>query len=72
MNASARPRLARAVFTVFLILFGLSLIVSACVRETKLVARVGGSAPATAKAARRAGRSGRYGACALDGEEGSG
>jgi hypothetical protein len=44
-SASARPRLARAFLSIVLILFGVTLAVSACVRQTKTASEAGGQAP---------------------------
>ncbi|HZB31989.1 MAG TPA: hypothetical protein VE465_17665 [Streptosporangiaceae bacterium] len=46
-SASARPRLARAALSIVLLLFGVALAVSACVRQTKVVGQEGGRAPAS-------------------------
>jgi hypothetical protein len=46
MKTSARPRLARALLSIVLILFGVALAVSACVRQTEKASQAGGQAPA--------------------------
>lgn len=46
MKASVRPRLARAFFTIVLILLGTALAVTACVRQTRAVGAAGRPAPA--------------------------
>jgi hypothetical protein len=45
MKASARPRLARAFLSIVLILFGVALAVSACVRQTKTAGQAGEQTP---------------------------
>jgi hypothetical protein len=47
MKATARPRLARAFLSITLILLGVSLAVSACVRQTKTASQAGEQAPAS-------------------------
>jgi hypothetical protein len=47
-SASVRPRLARAFLSIVLILLGVTLAVSACVRQTKTASESGGQAPASA------------------------
>jgi hypothetical protein len=51
MKTSARPHLARAFLTILLILFGVALAVSSCVRETRTAGQAGEQAPAASSAA---------------------